>query len=700
MSLEVIDANNDVIIDDDDDSTVGGIDYDEEKETQSFNLNSDIIIQLRQNDPCITSLRIRYSTISDIDWVNEGECFSNNTHLKELMIEEEEAYDIENCKAFFLAIARNRSIKKLIICGQLIDAGEIMYIISPFIEKNAYLRNIEFHMDVGDRGAKLLASAISNAKYKLLRKVELDLTDVSDDSAAKIFIALGEHNIVELCLSSTVGRKGCVAISSLLSGSTLKKLSFCWCNLGDEGITNISKALLNNNTLKVFSYSGEDELVTNYGMLQFARCMQNPNSTLEELELDDLNFEDSALCALSIGLGGIKTLKKVKLTSYGTSAHGWHSFFDSLQRSTSLESLMVVGNGMNNKAAKDLSISLAGYSTIHTLHLPFPNFSEKGAIALGRSFVNKSLASLDLSHVSANSSFGRTGWEALFSALPESMETLRLYDAGVHNDSLDVLLNFLATNESLKDIDLDENRTISKAGWIDFFSRLPSNKLEKLSLNGNNIDDEVISSVVSALVGGSRCPHLKQLGLSRNEISPAGWSEVSTLLQESIMKLEKLTVGGKDEYRIDDGALNVFANSLVNNSSLKALHIWGSFESITEMGWSTLSNVLCNKSTVDSIYSSNHTLERITSPHWEDDVPRDIISSLYMNRVVRTAQKKILRHHFRTDACMKLLADMNTTVIPKVLAWGGRDGTNCNALFHIFRSMPGLFDLAPKKVRM
>ena len=49
-------------------------------------------------------------------------------------------------------------------------------------------------------------------------------------------------------------------------------------------------------------------------------------------------------------------------------------------------------------------------------------------------------------------------------------------------------------------------------------------------------------------------------------------------------------------------------------------------EDITNAGWDALSNVLCNKSSIDATFNSNHTLERVIDGE-DESLPSDLRES-------------------------------------------------------------------------
>ena len=113
-------------------------------------------------------------------------------------------------------------------------------------------------------------------------------------------------------------------------------------------------------------------------------------------------------------------------------------------------------------------------------------------------------------------------------------------------------------------------------------------------------------------------------------------------------------------------------------------------------GWEALSNVLCNKSSIDATYQSNHTLEKFTGSAGEN-IPFGTASLLNMNRnpnKFEVARQKIIESHFltgRQDA--QIFLDMDLNAMPIAIAWMCRDDIGFLPLYEFLRKMPSLFEL-------
>ena len=129
-------------------------------------------------------------------------------------------------------------------------------------------------------------------------------------------------------------------------------------------------------------------------------------------------------------------------------------------------------------------------------------------------------------------------------------------------------------------------------------------QLNNLDLHNNNIDDKGVEDLVNALANGNK---LELLDLSNNKsITIKGWKKVSTLLKSPSSTLKRLAV---DHNNIGNTGAQIFATSLVNNVTCKALILCSN--GITDEGWEAFSNLLCDTSSPNKTYLSNHSLETI-----------------------------------------------------------------------------------------
>jgi hypothetical protein len=184
--------------------------------------------------------------------------------------------------------------------------------------------------------------------------------------------------------------------------------------------------------------------------------------------------------------------------------------------------------------------------------------------------------------------------------------------------------------------------------------------------------DEQLSGMIVAV----KDHRLETLGLSENRIGDAGCNTLSTILLDPKCTIETL---GLINNNIGNKGAATLANTLLNNKRLEVLRLHGN-----PLDSSTIEDifarVLCNKSSsLNSIYSSNHTLQELNLDQRRDE--HMLARLLKMNKGTdksHVAIKKILMYHPNID--MEPLFGWNTEgegerdlkALPHVIAWFDR----------------------------
>jgi hypothetical protein len=230
----------------------------------------------------------------------------------------------------------------------------------------------------------------------------------------------------------------------------------------------------------------------------------------------------------------------------------------------------------------------------------------------------------------------------------------------------------LAVNKSVQYLALDSNESITNDGWRVFFTcmRNPYSSLKELDLLGCSIDDEGVATIMNALEENTS---LKRLSLESNQTTSRGLMTI----------------------------FNALLNCEVSVENMDLRDNWINFEELTEEDWRVLSRALCDKSSIDSICSSNHTLFSLelgdfeNTEDWLDEVWSGIESLLSMNinpNKAEVARRKILKHHLSDEhADMSVFALMQETVLPHAIEWIGRDNHGLSAMYNLARCL--LFDV-------
>ena len=312
---------------------------------------------------------------------------------------------------------------------------------------------------------------------------------------------------------------------------------------------------------------------------------------------------------------------------------------------------------------------------------------------------NKTLKTLTLT---GNRNITRRGWVSLAWGVGgpnSSLEVIHLMGNNIDNETAALLANGLSSNKKLVDLTL-QHTTVSPEGWQIFFDVWTNSKssLEKLNISENSIGcDSMIGHMVK---GVYHMRSLKTLALYNNPlVTPAGWLTLASLLQYPT-KIQELHITGNG-HNINDEVIMTLGNALANNKTLQKLQI-GDCGHITARAWDVLSTLLCNKSSIESIYSSNHTLQSITWGNYTNFPSPPVLFLLAMNEdedKVEVARQKILRYG---DINMEEFVDMKLWVLPHVIAWIGKDFgglAEMRLLYQLVKSVPFLFDFHDVKAK-
>ena len=199
--------------------------------------------------------------------------------------------------------------------------------------------------------------------------------------------------------------------------------------------------------------------------------------------------------------------------------------------------------------------------------------------------------------------------------------------------------------------------------------------LKNIDLHECNMSDEQLLSIVGAIRG---LTSLVVLNLHNNRIGNTVCEALATLLRDPNSNLRIIYLGSNDIH--NDGATTL-ANALLNNTKLRILNLHGN--PINQSVVDIFARLLCNTSSINKIYSSNHTFEQLgLSSH---GVGYQLGSLLQLNRYTNkshVAIKKILQNHsyYSNALDMEPLFEWNMEgegerdlkALPYVVAWFGR----------------------------
>ncbi|EJK62024.1 hypothetical protein THAOC_17383, partial [Thalassiosira oceanica] len=270
-------------------------------------------------------------------------------------------------------------------------------------------------------------------------------------------------------------------------------------------------------------------------------------------------------------------------------------------------------------------------------------------------------------------------------------------------------------------------RSNSCAALRDVFPQMAT--IRELVLTGNSLDDDCTRLLAQGL---SDCKQIQSLFLSENRISDNGLEVLVQSLPTSVDALylarnditlarhvqllifrvlsiwgNPLCAGGtgviaaslaNPECRLEDLDLSqsnigdegtaTLAEGMRNNQRLTVMSLENN--DITERGWNAFSTILCDASSIDDTYNSNHTLQSLGDCR----IPEDVQMMLHLNKdenKCRVAANKILQSHRHLD--MRPLLGRELGLLPYVVAFlenfaKSRPDLKLSSIFDFVRAMP------------
>ena len=691
-------------------------------DVEDVELNYKVWSQIKENDPSITCLLVKEDNpfLQLITWESNGvhTTFSSNTNLKRITIygskttvsnEQQKAL-----KIFCKALIYNRSIEHLILKHWK------AFVLTPHQEGH-----INFYDNEDLEICSICPVFYITGKSRSLRRLEILKCNMKRDNWNK-FADFIEHGRIRNSLEQLILEENDLdnsmagdIVSLLRVYQRLEKLSFVSLSRND------------------WVSCGADNLSTSLGKL-----LQSPNCNLQNLVLVNYNINNNDMKRISTGLTrGNKSLRVLKLFANTE----WSMFFtDITSTGIFLTELDLSGNYINNKGIIALGHLLTSNKTIKSLNLyQVRGVTELGWNAFTKRIKDSSVEYLTLTNNSINDqgliSFGHMmknnttlrnlnlasikiisdgwqpdGWQPLFSTLCSSKSTLKrlnLSNNSLNDAAVGTLARWLGTNTTLEHLNLHGCNGINPNGWIYFFRTLRnSNTVLKDLIVDNCIDirDDVVPTLVSSL---SSIRSLDSLGMGGGlwhiTSEGHGWQTLATLLQNQNCMLTKLDIREKPN-TFDDDALVAFADALRNNSTLCELNL--SYNNNPAVStWAALTDALCDKTSIETLYSSNHTLQKVVdeedgqvNPDCHIDghsyhFPKDLRSVLQINRcgtIAHAAREKIIRYHMLkgNDVNVKVFLEMEQNEMPSAISWLGRNDIGLSVLFKLSKSLPDLFE--------
>ena len=512
------------------------------------------------------------------------------------------------------------------------------------LAQNKSIQKLHIYADLGKAGFQSLAPFFRNTNT--LREINFSGADISRlESAKNIALLLNQCQI-----------------------RSLKKLELEDNNLSGEGFEEIARSLRAQpqlEELNLYGISSEDEDAPfdQRGYAALGATMKNWTSPrLKKLTVYLSDLHDDGLLALVVGMANCVNLELLDLSRNGSITVVGLKALSSLFRSKTfcLRSLDMSEVGIDNEGMITLASGLAAIQSLESLNLSNNAISDEGlqALAVGLSN-NKNLESLNLSR--NGGSFSAIGLRHLSDVIPtvSNLKALDLSGNAINDECLQALAVGLRKHCTLERLDLSSNAIGSEG--LRALAAAEISSLRWLSLARNAINDEAWKALAEVVESLS---NMETLNLSRNRITISGLEALSRIFKNRSCSLKEIDLYPTN---IDDSEAKAFAEGLVGNQSLTKLLF--DYTDLTALGWSAFSTLLCDTSSVNNTYLSNHTLEAIGCRYSLYGIPSSIQTYLTLNRQKQYNVPicKILMSH--SDLDMTPFMQWKLKLLPFVVAW-------------------------------
>ncbi|KAL7544242.1 hypothetical protein ACHAWF_007615 [Thalassiosira exigua] len=326
-----------------------------------------------------------------------------------------------------------------------------------------------------------------------------------------------------------------------------------------------------------------------------------------------------------------------------------------------LENIEIIGDETHNEITGELVRAVGSHPCLKFLYLKCNGHNREGNAYMDM----ESLAAI-LQHPTS------------------SLSHLKL-SGGFDDEGLETLTAALFNNRMLDLLQLSWNHVMTRRGWGALSELLRSGKcsLRCLRLYGHDLNDESFDTGlddegIEILVHGlHHNVKLQEIALNGRSITTRGWQTFLSLLQNHNFNLEELHL---KSVNFDDQMALLFARALSTNNTLRKLNFFFSvhwnhdsraFRDLSVAGWEDMSQLLCDTSSINKTFLSNHVLQSLGTMH--HITPERVCYLLNLNRnpdKKHVAIRKILLSH--PDFDLSPLCKWGLKMLPLFADWFDR----------------------------
>ncbi len=415
---------------------------------------------------------------------------------------------------------------------------------------------------------------------------------------------------------------------------------FIWVDLG-SGFRQMGDFFRNNSSLTELSFDNNMAAIGIESARSIAFMLsQCEQSTLQKISFEESNASDEVLAEIFTAFSTHSQLVELNLGDNNLGREGSVALGNALKacRNPQLEILYLWNNSIDDEGLRGLVDGMKNCHNLTWLHLS-----------------GNSLVTLD----------GCRSLCTLFQSEHCNLKDLDLSYMNIENDGARAIAQGLVGLNSLERLILSENAIGDEGARALGAGVANLHLLEDLDLEGNSIGDLGLQAFAEGLI---HCVNLKYLFLSNNgTITASRLTSLSTLLQLQPESCSLTVISLRDIPFGDDGAV-ALVDALEGNKSMKKLYFDPDSARVTSVGWKAFSKLLCDTSSVNNTYLSNHSLEIIGG--WNNEgTPDDVKVLLDLNKLPfkHVAMHKILKSH--SDFDVELFFEWKLKLLPIAVSW-------------------------------
>ena len=375
------------------------------------------------------------------------------------------------------------------------------------------------------------------------------------------------------------------------------------------------------------------------------------NTSLRGLSIDAIDLLNSpgAIEIFCTGVNQNRFIEKITFFCLGEAEmRGVLQSMNTFFKCNHLTDIDLIACGMDAEACRQFCLSVGGRKSIKSLkqvNIEDCEIEDRSMVDIILSLSSHS--QLKVLYLQSNVGFGRNSCIALES-----------------------LVHWTTTN--LQNLNLSYNQIGDESMKMIARGLSNSKALRTLQLSGNDFGDNGVEALVAVLKSSTK---LEKLYISQNHsITIKGYKAIAILL--GIPTLKELYAANDNT---GDEVAEIFANALVNNRTLKKLYIFTYYSSlISAAGWEAFTRLLCDTSSVNNTFTSNHSLLYLAGPLALQPGTRALLELNKNANKEHVAMIKILENHTEFDIQPLLKWDLK--VLPDLIGWFER-GSALNALY-------------------